>query len=42
MNEKTNFDMSSLTLEELIKVFEDVEAFIKYLEDNKLDEGASK
>ena len=42
MKEKTNFDISSLTLEELIKVFEDVDSFLKYLEDNKIDEGESK
>ena len=42
MKEKTNFDISNLTLEELIKVYEDVEAFLKYLEDNKIEEGDNK
>ena len=38
MDEKTNFDISSLTLEELIKVYEDVDLLLKYLEDNKIEE----
>ena len=42
MEEKTNFDISSLTLEELIKVHEDVDLFLKFLEDNKIEEEEEK
>ena len=42
MKEKTNFDISSLTLEELIKVYEDVDLLLKYLEDNKIEEDEDK
>ncbi len=42
MKEKTNFDISSLTLEELIKVYEDADLFLKYLEENKIEEDEDK
>ena len=42
MKEKSNFDISNLTLEELIKVYENIEIFLKYLEDNKIEEGDTK
>ena len=33
---KVDFDLSVLKLEELIKVFDDIENFIKYLGDKKI------
>ena len=33
---KVDFDLSVLTLEELIKVYENIENFIKYLKDKKI------
>lgn len=38
MEEKTNFDISSLSLKELIKVYEDINAFLAFLEESKMDE----
>ena len=35
---KTNFDLSNLSLEELIKVYENISSFLAFLEENKLDE----
>ena len=34
---KVDFDLSVLKLEELIKVYDNVENFIKYLKDKKID-----
>lgn len=34
-----NFDMSKLSLEELIKVYESIKLFLTYLEENKIKEG---
>jgi len=36
---KTNFDLSNLSLQELIKVYESISSFLAFLEENKLDEG---
>lgn len=33
-----DFDMSKLSLDELIKVYEDINLFISYLEENKMVE----
>lgn len=33
---KVDFDLSILKLEELIKVYDDIENFIKYLNDKKI------
>ena len=38
LNEKVDFDLSLLSLEELIEVFNDIDAFIQYLIDNKIVE----
>ena len=39
MEESTiNFDISKLTLKELIEVYEKINLFIKYLEDNRLEQ----
>lgn len=34
---KVDFDLSVLKLEELVKVYNDVDNFIKYLKDKKID-----
>ena len=34
---KVNFDLSTLTLEELIEVYEDINVFIDYLEETKIE-----
>lgn len=34
---KVNFDLSTLTLEELVEVYEDINVFIDYLEESKLE-----
>ena len=36
---KTNFDLSNLSLQELIKVYENINSFLGFLEENKVDEG---
>lgn len=38
MDEKTNFDISSLSLKELIKVYEDINSFLDFLDESKIDE----
>lgn len=35
---KTNFDISSLSLQELIKVYENINSFLSFLEESKIDE----
>jgi hypothetical protein len=43
MEESTiNFDISKLTLKELIEVYEKINLFIKYLEDNRLEQEGEK
>ena len=34
---KVNFDLSTLTLEELIQVYEDINVFLDYLEESKIE-----
>ena len=34
---KVNFDLSTLTLEELLQVYEDINVFIDYLEESKIE-----
>lgn len=34
---KINFDLSTLTLEELIEVYENIEIFLDYLEESKIE-----
>ncbi len=34
---KVNFDLSTLTLEELIEAYDNINLFIKYLEENKVE-----
>ena len=38
MEEKTNFDISGLSLNELIKVYEDINSFLEFLDESKMDE----
>lgn len=33
-----NFDISKLSLEDLIKVYENINSFLKYLKDNKIEQ----
>lgn len=33
-----NFDISKLSLEDLIKVYENINTFLKYLNDNKIEQ----
>ncbi len=42
MRENTNFDMSNLSLKELIEVYESIEAFLAFLDESKLEEGETK
>lgn len=35
-NDKIDFDMSLLTLEELVKVYENIEDFLKFLNEKKI------
>lgn len=34
---KVNFDLSTLTLEELVEVYENIKIFIDYLEESKIE-----
>ena len=34
---KVNFDLSTLTLEELIEVYENIQVFLDYLEESKIE-----
>ena len=36
LNEKVDFDLSLLSLEELIEVFNGIDSFIQYLNDSKI------
>lgn len=36
-NSKVDFDLSALTLEELIEVYENINNFLEYLEDSKVE-----
>lgn len=33
-----NFDISKLSLEDLIKVYENINSFLKYLDDNRIEQ----
>jgi hypothetical protein len=35
---KTNFDISNLSLQDLIKVYENINSFLSFLDESKLDE----
>ena len=36
-DKKVNFDLSTLTLEELIEVYDDINVFLDYLEESKIE-----
>ncbi|MBR6820711.1 MAG: hypothetical protein IKM55_00635 [Bacilli bacterium] len=36
-NNKVDFDLSALTLEELIEVYEKIENFLEYLDDSRIE-----
>ncbi len=36
-NNKVDFDLSALSLEELIEVYEKINGFLEYLEDSKVE-----
>lgn len=38
LNEKVDFDLSLLSLEELIQVYNNIEEFLQFLEENKIGE----
>ena len=38
MEGKTNFDISSLSLKDLIKVYEDINSFLEFLDESKINE----
>lgn len=38
MEDKTNFDISSLSLKELITVYEHINSFLSFLDESKIDE----
>lgn len=40
--DKINFDLSTLTLEELIEAYENIEIFLDYLEESKIEEKEKK
>lgn len=43
MSENTKFDMSNLNLKELIEVYESIESFLAFLDENKIvEEGETK
>ena len=42
MDEKTNFDISNLSLKELIEVYETINSFLDFLNESKLEEGDTK
>mgnify|MGYP006988835097 CR=1 FL=1 len=35
---KTNFDISNLSLQELIKVYENINSFLGFLDESRIDE----
>lgn len=39
---KIDFDISSLSLKELVKVYESIDSFLAYLEDSRIDESEDK
>ncbi len=38
LNEKVDFDLSLLSLEELIQVYNDIDEFLQFLSDSKIGE----
>lgn len=42
MDENTNFDISNLSLKELIEVYENIDSFLNFLDESKIEEGEAK
>ena len=42
LNEKVDFDLSLLTLEDLIEVYNKIEEFITYLNENRIESDGDK
>ena len=42
MDTKTNFDLSSLSLQELIETYETINSFLDFLEESKIKDGEAK
>ena len=42
MDEKTNFDISNLSLKELVEVYETINSFLDFLDESKVEEGETK
>ena len=42
MEAKTNFDISNLSLRELIEVYETINSFLDFLEESKIKDGETE
>ena len=42
MEAKTNFDISNLSLKELIEVYETINSFLDFLEESKIKDGETE
>ena len=42
MEEKTNFDISNLSLKELIETYETINSFLDFLDETKVEEEEAK
>ena len=42
MEAKTNFDISNLSLQELIEVYETINSFLDFLEESKIKDGETE
>ena len=42
MEAKTNFDISNLSLQELIEVYETINSFLDFLEESNIKDGETK
>lgn len=42
MDEKTNFDISNLSLKELIEAYETINSFLDFLDESKVEEEEAK
>ena len=42
MDTKTDFDISSLSLQELIETYETINSFLDFLEESKIKDGEAK
>ncbi len=42
MDAKTNFDLSNLSLQELIEIYETINSFLDFLDESKIKDGEAK